>query len=546
MSDNFLVAAISSDLSNRGGAIATRFPPEPNGYLHIGHAKSICINFGLAERFDGTCNLRYDDTNPAKEDDEYVHSILQDVRWLGFEPAQILYASDYFDQLLKWANQLIEQGDAYVCDLTAEQTRQMRGTITSPGQNSPGRDRSAEENRDLFARMVGGEFDTGAKTLRAKIDMAADNLNLRDPVMYRIANVPHDRTGDKYCVYPMYDWAHGQSDSIEGITHSICTLEFEQHRPLYDWFCERLGIHHPRQIEFARLNLSYTVMSKRKLLQLVEAGHVDGWDDPRMPTISGLRRRGYTPSSIRSFVTETGVSKYNGVVDVVRLENAIREELNATADRKMVVCDPLKLTLTNWPAGEVEMVTATNNPEDESAGTREIPISGSLWIEREDFREEANRKFFRLKKGGAVRLRAGFIVDCHDCIKDESGEVIEVLATVDFDTRSGADESGRKVKGTIHWVSRDHGVPVTVRNYDRLFQTESPEKAEGTATFLDDLNPDSLSVQNGIAEPSVAELSPGDRVQFERLGYYVVDTDSTAEAIVFNRTVGLRDSWKDR
>jgi len=468
---------------------------------------------------------------------------MEDVRWLGFEWDELHYASDYFDQLYKWAEQLVQDGRAYVCDLTSEQTREYRGTLTEPGKNSPYRDRSPEENLDLLRRMKAGEFSDGSKTLRAKINMASPNVNLRDPVMYRIMQAAHHRTGDRWCIYPMYDWAHGQSDSIEGITFSICTLEFENHRPLYDWYCHTMGIHHPRQIEFARLNMTYTVMSKRKLLQLVKEKHVDGWDDPRMPTISGLRRRGFTPESIRNFAQDVGVAKFHSTIDVIRLENAVREHLNRVAPRRMVVFDPIKLTITNWPEGKVEHVQAVNNPEDESQGTRSVPFSGSLYIGSDDFREEAPRKFFRLKKGGAVRLRSGYIVDCHDVVKDESGRVIEILCTYDPATKSGQDESGRKVKGTIHWVSAEHAVLVEVRNYDRLFAVENPSATEEGQTFLDHLNPESLTVTEALAEPELANATLGERYQFERLGYYIVDSDSSERKRVFNRTVPLRDTW---
>lgn len=541
---HFIEQAIDSDLAaGKASSVSTRFPPEPNGYLHIGHAKSICLNFGLANSYGGTCNLRFDDTNPSKEETEYVESIKDDVRWLGFQWDALNFTSDNFDQLYQWAEKLVQEGHAYVCDLDAEETRSYRGTLTEPGKNSPSRDRTVAENLDLLRSMKAGEFPDGSRTLRAKIDMASPNLNLRDPVMYRIMRAHHHRTGDKWCIYPMYDWAHGQSDSIEGITFSICTLEFENHRPLYDWYCESLGIHHPRQIEFARLNMTYTVMSKRKLLQLVKNGHVNGWDDPRMPTISGLRRRGYTSESIRSFATDVGVSKTNSIIDFVRLENSVREHLNRVAPRRMVVLDPIKLTITNWPEGEVEMVDAINNPGDESAGKRKIPFGRSLYIGKEDFREEAPRKFFRLKKGGSVRLRSGYIIDCHDVVKDETGNVIEILCTYDPETKSGQDQSGRKVKGTIHWVSADHAVPVEVRNYDRLFAVENPNRTEDGKTFLDYLNPDSLSVIKAFAEPEIKMATIEDRFQFERLGYYVVDSDSTDTEFVFNRIVPLRDSW---
>ncbi|MEM9364395.1 MAG: glutamine--tRNA ligase/YqeY domain fusion protein [Planctomycetota bacterium] len=544
VSKNFIRQAIEDDLaSGRFQSVQTRFPPEPNGYLHIGHAKSICLNFGLASDFGGTCNLRFDDTNPIKEDTEYVDSIKADVRWLGFDWDNLHFASDYFGQLYAWAEQLIQDGKAYVCDLTGEEIRKHRGTLTEPGTDSPYRDRSPDENLALFRSMRAGEFPDGSRTLRAKIDMASPNLNLRDPVMYRIAKVPHHRTGDQWCIYPMYDWAHGQSDSLENISFSICTLEFEHHRPLYDWFCQALEIHHPRQIEFARLNMTYTVMSKRKLLQLVQDKHVTGWDDPRMPTLVGLRRRGYTPESIRDFCSDIGVAKFNSTIDVVRLENAVRNHLNSVAQRRMVVVDPIKLTITNWPENTTETLTATNNPEDDSAGTRQVPFRGELYIESDDFREEANRKFFRLKKGGAVRLRSAYIVDCHDVVKDEDGNITEVLCTYDPETRSGNDTSGRKVKGTIHWVTRNESIDVTVRNYDRLFQVENPDATEEGKTFLDHLNPDSLATLSAKAEPSCGDLAVGDRVQFERLGYYVVDEDSAQTSQVFNRVVPLKDTW---
>ncbi|WP_372725848.1 glutamine--tRNA ligase/YqeY domain fusion protein [Novipirellula sp.] len=543
-SKHFIQQAIEADLAaGRFSGVFTRFPPEPNGYLHIGHAKSICLNFGLAKEYGGTCNLRFDDTNPTKEETEYVESIQEDIRWLGFEWDSLHYASDYFDQLYQWAEKLIGEGHAYVCDLTAEQTREYRGTLTEPGKNSPFRDRTVQENLDLIRRMRAGEFPDGSRVLRAKIDMASPNINLRDPVMYRILRATHHRTGDAWCIYPTYDWTHGQSDSIEGISFSICTLEFENHRPLYDWYCEKLGIHHPRQIEFAKLKLSTLLMGKRHMLRMVKEGYVNGWDDPRMPTISGYRRRGYTPESIRNFCADAGIAKFNSTIDIIRLENAVREHLNAVALRRMAVLDPIKLTITNWPEGKVEMTEAINNPEDPSAGKREIPFSGSLWIEQDDFREEAPRKFFRLKKGGAVRLRAGYIVDCHDVVKDADGNVIEILCTYDPETKSGSDSSGRKVKGTIHWVSAEHAVEAEVRLYDRLFTVENPGDPEEGKTFLDYLNPDSLKVITGYLEPALAEAEPGDRIQFERLGYYVVDPDTTPQKRVFNRIVSLRDTW---
>ena len=543
--EHFIQQAIRDDLAaGRFDHVHTRFPPEPNGYLHIGHAKSICLNFGLAAEHDGPCNLRFDDTNPAKEETEYVEAIMDDVRWLGFEWANLCYASDYFERLYEFAQRLITQGDAFVCDLSGDELREYRGTLTEPGRNSPHRDRTPEENLDLFRRMRAGEFSDGSRSLRAKIDMAAANINLRDPVMYRILRATHHRTGDDWCIYPTYDWTHGQSDSIEGITHSICTLEFEQHRPLYDWFCEKLGIHHPRQIEFAKLKLTTLLLGKRHMLRMVDEGLVDGWDDPRMPTIRGYRRRGYTPESIRNFCADVGVAKFNSTIDIVRLENAVREHLNAVAPRRMVVLDPIKLTITNWPADKVEMMPVANNPEDDTVGTREVPFCGELFIEREDFREEANRKFFRLKKGGAVRLRGGYIVDCDDVVKNDAGEITEVLCRYDPETRSGSDNSGRKVKGTIHWVSRPHAVHITARLYDRLFTVEDPGKPEDGKTFVDYLNPDSLATVTAKAEPAINDQAVGDRVQFERKAYFIKDPDSTADAAVWNRIVTLKDGWK--
>ena len=543
-SKNFVEQAIEEDLaSGRFSGVFTRFPPEPNGYLHIGHAKSICLNFGLAKKYEGTCNLRFDDTNPVKEDVEYVDSIKEDIEWLGFKWDNLHFASDYFDQLYQWAEKLIQDGHAYVCDLSGEETREYRGTLTAPGKNSPHRDRSPEENLDLFRRMRDGEFEDGAKSLRAKIDMASPNMNLRDPVMYRILRATHHRTGDKWCIYPTYDWTHGQSDSTEGISFSICTLEFENHRPLYDWYCEKLGIHHPRQIEFAKLRLATLLLGKRHMLRMVKEGMVSGWDDPRMPTLRGYRRRGYTPESIRNFCTDVGVAKFNSTIDIIRLESSVREHLNRVAPRRMAVLDPVKLTITNWPEGQVVMSEAVNNPGDPDAGKREIPFTGNLLIEREDFREEAPRKFFRLKKGGSVRLRAGYIIDCQDVVKDDDGNVIEILCTYDPETKSGSDASGRKVKGTIHWVSADHAAEVQVRLYDRFFTTEDPGSPEEGKTFADYINPDSLKTITGFVEPALAEHGVGDRVQFERLGYFIVDSDTTSERLVFNRIVTLRDTW---
>lgn len=541
---NFIEQAIEADLqSGRFQSVNTRFPPEPNGYLHIGHAKSICLNFGLAKANGGTCNLRFDDTNPIKEDTEYVDAIMKDIQWLGFQWDSLHYASDYFEQLYNWAEKLIQSGDAYVCELSAEEMREYRGSLTEPGRNSPSRDRSTEENLDLFRRMRAGDFPDGSKSLRAKIDMASPNINMRDPVMYRILRAHHHRTGDAWCIYPTYDWTHGQSDSIENISFSICTLEFENHRPLYDWFCEKLQIHHPRQIEFAKLKLSSLLVGKRFMLRLVKEGHVDGWDDPRMPTLSGYRRRGYTPESIRSFCADVGVAKFNSTIDMIRLENSVRDHLNKIAPRRMVVLDPIKLTITNWPEGHVETSEPINNPEDPEAGRRQVPFSGNLLIDRNDFKEEAPRKFFRLKKGGAVRLRAGYIIDCHDVVKDGSGEIIEILCTYDPDSRSGSDTSGRKVKGTIHWVSADHAEEIEVRLYDRLFTVEDPGSTADGKSYLDYLNPDSLKKVTGYAEPAIKSHQIGDQVQYERVGYFVVDSDTTPEKLVMNRIVSLRDTW---
>lgn len=545
---NFIEQEIEKDFATKpalaGKTVATRFPPEPNGYLHIGHAKSICLNFGLAKTYGGTCNLRFDDTNPTKENDEYVNSIMEDVRWLGFEWDNLHYASDYFEQLYDWSVELIRKGLAFVCDLNAEQMRQYRGTLTEPGTASPFRGRSVEENLDLFDRMRKGEFPDGARTLRAKIDMSSPNLNLRDPVMYRIMHAHHHRTGDKWCIYPMYDWAHGQSDSLEGITHSICTLEFENHRPLYDWFCKSLEIYHPRQMEFARLNLNYTVMSKRKLLQLVTEKHVSGWDDPRMPTISGLRRRGYTPESLRLFCERIGVARFNGTIDVVVLENSVRDHLNSIAPRFMAVLDPIKVVITNYP-DHPEVLEAVNNPEDESAGVRELPFSKELFIEREDFMENPPSKFFRLKPGGEVRLRYAYVIQCNEIVKDAEGNIVQLNCTYDPETKSGsATANQKKVKGTIHWVSAQHAGDVTVRLYDRLFLSENPENAEEGKTFLDNINPNSMNVITAKVEPILLSQSAGARVQFERNGYYCVDAkDSTPGKPVFNRVVTLKDTW---
>jgi glutaminyl-tRNA synthetase len=525
-----------------GGQVITRFPPEPNGYLHIGHAKAICIDFGIAAEFGGHCNLRFDDTNPSKESVEYVESIVADVHWLGFDWGEhVYYASDYFEQLYAWAVQLIGAGQAYVDDLTPEQMREYRGTLTEAGRESPYRHRSVEENLDLFARMRAGEFEDGSRTLRAKIDMGAPNLNLRDPVMYRIRKTPHHRTGDTWCIYPMYDWAHGQSDSIEGVTHSICTLEYEDHRPLYDWYLDALGVYHPQQIEFARLNVSHTLTSKRKLRQLVEAGHVSGWDDPRMPTIAGLRRRGYTPESVRDFCERIGMAKADNLVDIALLEHCVREDLNRRAERRMAVLRPLRLVIDNYPDGQVEEFDALNNPEDPGAGTRKVPFSRELYIDQEDFRDPAPPKYFRLSPGAEVRLRYAYIVKCTGVERDAAGQVTTVRCTYDPASRGG-DAKGRRVKGTIHWVSAAHAVDAEVRLYEHLFAVPKPDDAEDWTTVL---NPESLEVRaDAKVEPALASAPAGTRFQFERQGYFCVDTrDSARGRLVFNRTVGLRDTW---
>ncbi|MEZ5065466.1 MAG: glutamine--tRNA ligase/YqeY domain fusion protein [bacterium] len=523
------------------GRVCTRFPPEPNGYLHIGHAKSICINFGIAAEFGGKCNLRFDDTNPIKEEQEFVDSIVADVRWLGFEPAEILYASDYYGRMWAWAEELIEKGLAYVCDLTPDEVRQTRGTLTEPGRESPYRSRSVAENLDLFRRMRSGEFPDGSRTLRAKIDMAAPNLNLRDPVMYRILTAHHHRTGDAWCVYPMYDWAHPLSDSVEGITHSLASIEFENHRPLYDWFLDSLGIYHPQQIEFARLELSHTLVTKRKLRALVEEGHVAGWDDPRMPTLAAMRRRGYPPAALRDFAARIGVAKDENLVEYALLEHCVREVLNREAPRFLGVLDPLRVVLTNWPEGKVEMLPAVNNPEDESAGTREIPFSGELLIEAADFMEDPPRKFFRLRPGGEVRLRWGYIIRCDEVVKDAAGKVVELRCTCDLDTRGGHAPDGRKIKGTIHWVSAAHAVPATVRQYGALFSVPEPGREEDFRTVLAE---DSLvEIAEARVEPALRDAEAGFGFQLERLGYYCVDSDRTADRLVLNRTATLRDTW---
>lgn len=542
---NFIQKIIDDDTASGkwDNRVHTRFPPEPNGYLHIGHAKSICLNFGIAEKNGGKCNLRFDDTNPVKEEDEYVQSIIEDVKWLGFDwEDRLLYASDYFDQMYEFAVQLIQDGKAYVCDLSGDEIRNTRGTLTDPGKESPHINRSIEENLDLFVRMKNGEFANGEKVLRARIDMSHPNLNMRDPVIYRILHASHHRTGDKWCIYPMYDWAHGLEDSIEKVTHSICTLEFEDHRPLYDWYLERLGVYHPQQIEFARLNLNFTIMSKRKLKQLVDENHVDGWDDPRMPSISGLRRRGYTPESIRNFVEGLGVTKRDSIIDVIRLENALREDLNKRAPRVMGVLDPLKVVITNYPEGKTEMLEAINNPEDAGAGKRDIPFSQELYIEQSDFMEDPPKKFFRLGPGREVRLRYAYFITCQDVIKDENGNIIELQCTYDPKTKGGSAPDGRKVKGTLHWVSKQHAVDAEIRLYDRLFLNENPDK---DGDFLKNLNPDSCKTfSNSKCEPSLA--NPKNLTyQFERNGYFIKDEkESINGKLVFNRAVSLRDSWE--
>ncbi len=528
-----------------GGRVRTRFPPEPNGYLHIGHAKALSIDFDIAEEFGGLCNLRFDDTNPMKEEAAYVEAIKEDIRWLGYEWGdREYYASDYFERLYQWAEELIKKGKAYVCDLSPEEVRAYRGTLTEPGRESPYRNRSVEENLDLFRRMRAGEFPEGSRTLRAKIDMASPNMNLRDPIMYRIIRVPHHRTGTRWCIYPTYDWAHGQSDSIEGITHSFCDLAYEDHRPLYDWFLDQLGVHHPRQIEFARLNLTYTVLSKRVLRRLVGEGYVSGWDDPRMPTLRGLRRRGYTPAAITSRCRMIGVDKTNSTIDISLLEHCVREDLNKRASRVMVVLRPLRVVLVNYPEGRVEEVECVNNPEDPSMGTRRVPFSRVLYIERDDFREEPPPQYYRLSPGREVRLRYAYIIRCVDVVKDADGRVVELHCTYDPGTRGGSAPEGRRVKGTLHWVSAGHALEAEVRLYDHLFLKPNPLEVEGDADFTVNLNPHSLEVLTGCrVEPSLAGAPVGSRYQFERLGYFCVDPDSTPERLVFNRTVALRDTW---
>jgi glutaminyl-tRNA synthetase len=543
---NFVRDIIIQDVAERkhGGRVQTRFPPEPNGYLHIGHAKAICLDFGLAAEFGGKCNLRFDDTNPSKEESEYVDSIMEDVRWLGFKWDGLFYASDYFGQLYDWAIQLIEAGKAYVCDLSAAEIRQTRGTLTEPGTESPYRGRSIEENLDLFDRMKKGEFPDGFRTLRAKIDMASPNLNMRDPVMYRILQAEHHRTGNEWCIYPMYDYAHGQSDSNEKVTHSLCTLEFEDHRPLYNWFIEQLGIFPSQQFEFDRLNITYTLLSKRKLLALVQDGHVTGWDDPRMPTLSGMRRRGYTPEAIRGFCANINVSKTTGTVQLSHLEHFVREDLNKRAARVMTVLRPLRVVIDNYPDDLVEELDAVNNPEDEGMGKRVVPFSKVLYIEQDDFREDPPKQYFRLAPGREVRLRYGYFITCTSVVKDENGAVIELHCTYDPATRGGNAPDGRKIKSTIHWVSATHAVECDVRLYDNLFLKENPNEVEEGQDFTVNLNPNSLEVLSGCkAEPSLREAAAGTRYQFERLGYFCVDAAFSSGKLAFNRTIGLRDTW---
>ena len=545
---DFIRTRVQSDqqAGKNAGQIHTRFPPEPNGYLHLGHAKSICLNFGIAKEFSGLCNLRLDDTNPVAEKTEYADAIMDDVRWLGFDWEDRLYhASDYFDQLHAWAVQLIEAGKAYVCDLTFEEMRQHRGTLTEPGKNSPFRDRSVQENLELFEKMRLGTFEDGAKTLRAKIDMSSPNLNLRDPVLYRILHQDHPKTGDKWKIYPSYDFAHGQSDSIEGITHSICTLEFEHHRPLYDWFCQTLGIHHPQQIEFARLNLNFTVMSKRKMLRLVEEGHVSGWDDPRMPTLQGMRRRGYTSKSIRDFCEKVGVAKRENVIEVELLEHCLRHDLNLCSPRRLGVLDPLKVTISNYPEDKSETVDAVNNPEDPDAGTRPISFSKHLYVDRNDFMEDPPKKYFRMSPGREVRLKYAYYVTCTEVVKDEEGNITELICEYDPESRGGGTADGRKVKGTIQWVDASTAQPCEIRLYDRLFNKPDPEKVEEGGDFTDNLNPDSLEIiHHALVEPSVTEIPIGQAFQLERVGYFCLDSDKAEDGkTVLNRTVAMRDSW---
>jgi glutaminyl-tRNA synthetase len=544
---DFIRQIVDDDLKTGkwNGCVATRFPPEPNGFLHIGHAKSICLNFGIAAEFGGTCNLRFDDTNPVKEEQKYIDSIIEDVRWIGFDwEDRLYYASDYFEQMYEYGVQLIKAGNAYVCDLNADEIREYRGTLTKPGKNSPYRNRRIEESLDLFERMRAGQFPDGTRTLRAKIDMAHPNLNMRDPVMYRILHAAHPRSGDKWCIYPTYDWAHGLEDSIEKITHSICTLEFENHRPLYDWFLDQLDVFHSQQIEFARLNLSYTIMSKRKLLQLVQQNHVNGWDDPRMPTISGLRRRGYSPQAIRRFCKVISVNKFNSTVDIALLEHCLRQDLNKTSPRVMVVLRPLKVIIDNYPEDQTEYMHAINNPEDPSAGSRQVPFSKELYMERDDFMEEPLKKFYRLAPGREVRLRYAYFIKCTNVVKNEAHEVIKLHCTYDPATKGGDAPDGRKVKSTLHWVSAKHAVDAEVRLYDNLFTKENPDDVEEGKDFTANLNPNSLQVLTSCKlESSLKDTKPLDRIQFERLGYFCLDPESSNDKLIFNRTVTLRDPW---
>ena len=542
---DFIREAIREDLrSGRFDRVHTRFPPEPNAYLHIGHAKAVWIDYGIAQDFGGLFNLRFDDTNPLREEQEFVDGIIEDVRWLGADWGdRLCFASDYFEQMYAWAQDLIRKGKAYVCDLSADELSATRGTLTTPGADSPYRNRSVEENLDLFARMRAGEFPDGARTLRAKIDMASPNMLMRDPVMYRILHAHHHRQGDEWRIYPTYDWAHGLEDSIEGVTHSLCSQEYEIHRPLYDWFLDELGIYHPRQIEFARLNLLYTVMSKRRFIELVNGGHVNGYDDPRLPTLAGLRRRGYTPEAIREFCNRIGISKRDSLVDVAMLEDVLREHLNRWSPRAMAVMDPLKVVIVNYPESQIEEVDAVVNPEDPSAGTRRVPFARELYIERDDFREEPPPKFFRLAPGREVRLRYGYFIRCEEVVKDESGEVVELRCTYDPATRGGDAPDGRKVKATLHWVAAPTAIPAEFRLYDHLFLKPNPDDMEPGQTYLDNLNPDALQVKNGFVEPSIADSPLGTRYQFERIGYFCVDPDSAPQNPVFNRTVTLRDTW---
>ena len=547
MNKNFIQKIIDehNETGKFNSKVHTRFPPEPNGYLHIGHAKAICLNFNIADEYDGKCNLRFDDTNPLAEEEEYVRSIQDDVKWLGFDwEDRIYFASDYFQQMYDYAIQLINNGNAYVCDLTSEDIKENRGTLQKPGTQSPYRDRSIDDNLNLFARMKSGEFENGSKTLRAKIDMSHPNMNMRDPVIYRILHANHHRTADRWCIYPMYDWAHGLEDSIEGITHSLCSLEFEDHRPLYDWYLDKLGVYRPQQIEFARLNLSYTIMSKRKLKILVEDNHVAGWDDPRMPTISGFKRRGYTPRAIRNFMEDVGVAKRDNVMDIAKLESSLRSDLNSRSLRRMAVLNPLKVVITNYPDEKEEFVVAKNNPEDESAGTRKLPFSKVLYIEKEDFMEDPPKKFFRLTLGAEVRFKFAYFITCNDVIKDGNGDIIELHCTYDKDTLGGRSSDGRKVKGTLHWVSAKHSIPAEIRLYDRLFSSINPD---GEENFIDSINSNSLKVLNNcLLEPDLKSLESDIPIQFERIGYFFKDKESSDKSLVFNRTVALRDTWSKK